>query len=355
MANGTNWSSRKNAYYVQWRRNRKAQNQQQQPTPAPAPPPQAAAPQQAPQQPPQPPQQPQQPPQMRQSPIVNLQRGYSQTAGQRTNSAPPSATSGTTERLNGVYQPGYDANGNAAVQKWQGQSDDTKASRFLAGVHNNVQMQNYDPATGAYGSAVDAKTGQVLSDGYGFYQGDYQNFSLALGLNDKPTVISDAQFNRMVKSNGLQVVYRGDTGDAQIDRFMNATYSHTGVGSYGDGFYFSDKKSTANDYAASKAYKATGNSSNGRVLKMALSPNARIISYTDLQTAMSKAGASLKSALHKQGHSAQGANYWNSGEAQFALKMGYNVIAGCGYSGSDYHYALTRDAFIVSDKVIKAR
>ena len=335
MANGTNWSSRKNSYYVQWRRNRKQPPQQpQQPQTA------GTQPQPQPQ-----PQQPQQQPQIRQSPVINLQRGYNQTQGQRTQS--------NGERLEGVYKPGYDGNGNAQVQKWQGQSDDTKAARYLAGVHNNLKMQN--PNGNAFMEVYDAKTGQTFSDGYGFYQGDFQNFTLSLGLNDKPTVMSDAAFNRMVKSNNLQVVYRGDTGDSQIDRFMNSTYTHTGVGSFGDGFYFSDSKATANSYAGDKAWKATGDRTNGRVLKMALSPNARIISYTDLEAAMVKAGVPLKSALTKQGRSAQGASYWNEGQAQFALKMGYNVIAGCGWAGSDYHYALTRDAFVVSDKVIHAR
>ena len=215
-------------------------------------------------------------------------------------------------------------------------------------------MQNYDPATGSYGSVLDTKTGQTLSDGYGFYEGDYQNFTLSLGLNAKPTVLPDAQFNAMVKQHGLQVVYRGDTGAAQIDRFMNSNLSHTGVGSYGDGFYFSDDKSTANSYAASKAVRAGGQRSDGRILKMALSPNARIIAYDDLRTEMAKAGIKLQSALSKQGRSAS-ASYLNDGEAQYALKLGYNVVAGCGYRSSDYHFALTRDAFIVSDKALKAR
>ena len=333
MSNGTNWASMKNAYYKQWRQNRKQQNTP--PAATPSPQPKGAS-----------------------KPVLTtvqrLSTAYNQTANQRSNSAPLTGSTGTTERLVGVYQPGYDANGNPAVQKWQNQSDDTKAARFLAKTHNDIQMQGYDPAKGSYAEAV-GPNGTVYNDGYGFYQGDYQNFSLALGLNDQPTVVRDATFNQLVKQNNLQVVYRGDTGDSQIDRFMTSTYSHTGVGSYGDGFYFSDNKSTANSYAASKASMATGNRSDGRILKMALSPNARIISYSDLQLAMRNAGAPLTRALSKQGSSASSASYWNSGEAQFALKMGYNVIAGCGFSGSDYHYALTRDAFIVSSKAIHAR
>lgn len=246
-----------------------------------------------------------------------LNAGYQATAGQRNSYG----------RLQGVYQPGYDNNGNPAVQKWQGQTED-KASRFLARVHNTVDYNDYD-------------------DGYGFYEGDYQKFSLALGTNDKATVVPDAQFDKIVQANNLQVVYRGEASQRQVDRFMNAEYSHTGVGSYGDGFYFSDNASTANGYASMKG------GSGGRVLKMALSPNARVISYSDLQARMAQAGAGLRSALAKQGMSARagGSSYLNEGEAQYALKLGYNVVAEVGYGGSDYHYALTRDAFIVSDKV----
>ena len=346
MANGTNWSSRKNQYYVQWRRNRKQQPQQQQPQPAPAPPtpPQAAAPQQPPQ--PQQPQRAQQAAPQQQPQATPAQPSGVQLLRQlRTQfNNNPQGIKGSGVRLKGTFAPGYDANGNAALQKWQGQSDDTKAARFLAKTHNDIQMQGYDPSTGSYTHAVGAN-GQTYQDGYNFYQGDYQNFSLALGLNAKPTVLPDSQFNALVRQQGLQVLYRGEAGQSQVDRFMNSQYSHTGVGSYGDGFYFSDNKGTANSYANLKG------GSSGRVLKMALSPNARIITYNDLQTAMAKAGVKLTSALNKQGRSAQGASYWNSGEAQFALKMGYNVIAACGSNNSDYHFALTRDAFIVSDKV----
>ncbi len=252
-----------------------------------------------------------------------LNRGFQGIAGSR-NKLPGNGLNSSLGRLDGVYQPGYDNNGNPQVVKWQGQEED-KAARYLAKVHNGVDYNNY-------------------VDGYGFYEGDYQKFSLSLGMNDKPTIIPDKQFDQMVRQNNLQVVYRGEAGQGQVDRFMNADYSHTGVGSFGDGFYFSDDKGTANGYASMKG------GAGGRVLKMALSPNARVITYSDLQNAMAKAGAKMQSALRRQGQSATGASYWNSGEAQFALKLGYNVISDCGYNGSDYHYALTRDAFIVSDK-----
>lgn len=55
----------------------------------------------------------------------------------------------------------------------------------------------------------------------------------------------------------------------------------------------------------------------------------------------------LRDALTKQGQNS-GAGYNNSGEAQYAAMLGYNVVTNCGYGGNK-HYALTRDAFIVCE------
>lgn len=253
-----------------------------------------------------------------------LNAGFQGIAGQ-IGPAPDGSSS-----LQGVYAPGWDDNGNPAVQKWQAQDPD-KAAKFLAKVHNDVNYSNYN-------------------DGFTFYEGDFQKFSLALGMNDKPTVLPDAQFDAMVKANNLQVVYRGEAGQSQVDRFMNADFSHTGIGSYGDGFYFSDDKGVANMYAQKKG------GSNGRVFKAVLAPTARIITYDDLVSRMQKdgvysanSGTKLGRALSKQGKSAAagGGKYLNEGEAQYAMKLGYDVVAGWG----GYHYAVNRSAFIVSDKV----
>ena len=225
--------------------------------------------------------------------------------------------------IQGVFQPGYDANGNAALQKFQAQTDD-KTANFLGKV---------------------AKTQDYPDDGqYPFYQGNFQQLSLALGLNDKATVVSDAQFDQIVKQNNLQLLYRGERNSFVCDRFMNANYTHTGVGNFGDGFYFSQYASVANGYAQSKGGAA------GRVMKMALSPTARCISYTDLMAKMQSASPKLRRSLKKAGTSANASRYSNGGQAQFALKLGYNVITGV-MGFADYHCALTRDAFIVSDKI----
>jgi len=243
--------------------------------------------------------------------IAALNSGYQ--------NGPPQKDPGTG--LQGVYAPGFDNNGNEQLLKWQGQDDD-KSARFLAKVHNSVDLN--DPQ---------------YADGYNYYEGDYQKFSLAMGMNDKPTVLSEAAFDKLVQQNNLQVLYRGEGGQAQADRFMYAENSHTGIGTYGDGFYFSEDKWVANNYARSKGGSA------GVVEKMALSPSARIITYNQLMAKMYNSSSDLHAALNKQGKSARagGAQYLNEGEAQYALKLGYNVVT----MGSGYHYACDRSAFIV--------
>lgn len=262
------------------------------------------------------------------STVDQLNDDYEKNRG-NINSLPPfgSTANETLGAVRGVYQPGYAGGGNAAVDKWQRQ-DATKSAAFLAKVHNETDYNQYP-------------------DKYGFYEGDYQKFSLAMGLNKPPTVLSEKEFNAVVKKNNLQVLYRGEAGERQTDRFMNAKYSHTGVGNFGDGFYFSQNKGDANSYAQNKG------GIDGRVMKMALSPTARVITYRDLMKKWDALPQRMKNALTKQGESARAASgYGNKGQAQLALKLGYNVVSDVGrYSNSSYHYALTRDAFIVCETI----
>ena len=243
------------------------------------------------------------------NPIAALNTAYQSQAGQKQNNG----------GIQAVFAPGYTNNNNPNVVKFQGQDDD-KTARYLAKVNNDVDTSAYP-------------------DGYAYYPGSFQKWSLAMGLNDKPQVVPDAQFNQIVSQNNLQVLYRGESGQQACDRFMDAKYSHTGIGSYGDGFYFSEDKHVANKYAQHKG------GANGRVIKMALSPTARAITYSDLYNKMYYASSSLQKGLKRAG-TADKTKYLNEGEAQYALKLGYNVVT----MGNGYHYAITRDAFIVSDK-----
>lgn len=193
------------------------------------------------------------------------------------------------------WTPGFDDNGNPQVLKLQSQNDEDKLSRFMSKVNDDLTFRN--------GKYYD-KNGNEVSDQFPFYDGEYQKFSLAMGLNAKPQVMPDKQFDAMVRQNGLQVLYRGESGQAAADRFMTSDLGHTGTGSYGDGYYFSTEKSTAIDYARMKS----GWNGTGKVETMVLSPTARAIRYSDLQNAYNSLSPKLQRALQKAGQSAKGAS-----------------------------------------------
>lgn len=221
---------------------------------------------------------------------------------------------------NWMYQSGYDDNGNPDLIKYQGQEDD-KTANFLASTDKTVDFANY-------------------ADGYGYHDLPLNRLLLRLNVNKGPQVLSDADFNSYVQQSGQQVVYRGWSGTAAVDRFMNATHNHVGNGRYGDGYYFSPNLSTARSYSGG---------GKGSITKMALSPSARVIRYSDLQRAMSQMSAKLGRALHKAGTKGSGRTYGsNMGEAQAALKLGYNVID----VGGGYLVGITGDAFVVSKKTL---
>ena len=98
---------------------------------------------------------------------------------------------------------------------------------------------------------------------------------------------------------------------------------------YGEGFYFGSQ-STASGY------------SGGATTVAALSPNARVVDYNKVSAELAKLGSKAQGAFRHSGHTPGGQFKPNSGEAQMALKMGYNVIR------TDWCYCiLTRDAVVI--------
>lgn len=218
----------------------------------------------------------------------------------------------------------YDDNGNPALIKYQGQEDD-KTANFLASTDRNIDLS--DPQ---------------YADGYAYHDLPLNRLLLRLGVTGGPLVLSDADFQKYVQQTGAQVVYRGWSGKAAVDRFMNATHNHVGNGIMGDGYYFSPDLHTAVSYSGS------GMRGQGEITKMALSPSARSIDLGTLRSMMYNASPKLQRSLAKAGTMGSGRTYGsNSGEMQFALKMGYNVIVSGGFVVSG-----TADAFIVSKKTL---
>lgn len=229
----------------------------------------------------------------------------------------PSNQPGSQLQLQPFQQVGdYTANGNADLMKWQGQTDDKSAS-YLAKIDKTTDLN---------------KIQQSTNDPYAFYNNPYQKMVSSMGLNAQATVLSDADFNKLQKQTGATVLWRGWSSQNSVDRFKNSPNMHVGTGINGDGLYFAPNKSTAQGYGH-----------NG--MKAMLSPNARVVSLNAVNAQINKSGGKLQSALGKAGSYGSRSYGSNSGQAQMALKMGYNVI--------DAGWAvipLTRDALIVSDK-----
>lgn len=215
----------------------------------------------------------------------------------------------------------YTDNGNPILIKFQGQSED-KTARYLAKVDKTTDLNKVKQNTG---------------DKWDFHDNPQQRLVADMGLNKSATVMSESDFNKYVSKTNSTVLYRGWSGQDAVDRFKQSPNSHIGNGIYGDGYYFTADKATA------KGYGGTG-------MKAALSPNARVVSIDAVNSEIQKSTGKLQRSLAKAGgYGANGTRSYgaNKGQAQMALKMGYNTI--------DAGWAvipLTRDAVVVSNKNI---
>lgn len=218
----------------------------------------------------------------------------------------------------------WNDDGNPQIVKYQGQEDD-KTARFLASTDRTVDLN--DPQ---------------YADGYDYHDLPLNRLLLRMGVVGRPIVLDDNDFQSLVQQTGAQVVYRGWSGKAAVDRFLNATHNHVGNGVMGDGYYFSPDKTVAISYSM----HGTGH---GEITQMVLNPQkARAIDLGALQTMMRSASPTLQRSLDKAGTMGSGRTYGsNSGEMQYALKMGYNVIV-----SGNYVVGGTADAFIVSKKAL---
>ena len=235
--------------------------------------------------------------------IKAMQQATAASAGQAQNQSGFHAGEGSST-------PDYTNDNNPALLKWQNQTDDNKVAAYLAKL----------------GKA--ATPGQD-AEGIPYHQSPFQNMVIDQNLNAPVFAkLSDADFAKYCQQNGLTPIYRGWTGGTSSQqRFESAKASHTGTGMYGEGFYFGSQ-GTAGSYG-------------GVTTVAALSPKARVVDLATVQSALSKLPPRVRSAFKYSG--ATNSNFQNnSGEAQMALKMGYNVIR-----TSWSYVVLTRDAVVI--------
>lgn len=208
----------------------------------------------------------------------------------------------------------YTDDNNPELVKWQGQ-EEGKSARYLSKIDNNTDLAQIQQNTG---------------DKWSFYDNPFQKMVLNMGLNKSATALSEADFQKYVQQSGATVLYRGWSGQDSADRFNNSPNSHTGNGINGDGYYFATDKSTARSYG-------------GFGMKAALSPNARVVSVNAVNAEIARQGTNFQKSLQYAGSKGTRTYGSNIGQAQMALKMGFNVI--------DAGWAvipLTRDALVVS-------
>lgn len=177
-----------------------------------------------------------------------------------------------------------------------------------------------------------------------------QRMVYALGLNDKPQIVSQQEFDDAVSwAGGRTAIYRtvnatsvgGNpfTADDICDMLTDGDLTYHGAGMYGDGLYFSSSLS------GSKAYGW----SSPRTVGAYLNDKARPISFSRLRSeydAFVKTHPQTRKALgFAKSH---GSSHHNS-YAQFALIRGYNVI----YSdrgGETYYSVLDRGVLTMTRK-----
>lgn len=134
-----------------------------------------------------------------------------------------------------------------------------------------------------------------------------------LGMHDKPQVLDDDAFDKLVASNpNMHHMHRGVHTAASRNNTMYADTTYIGGGIWGDGLYFSNQKRTAAGYS--------GISGSANKMTATLDP----------KKTKSIAFSTIDAKLRAQGISAQTEDY-----SCWAIKHGYNCITRPGYNAGE--------------------
>ena len=184
-----------------------------------------------------------------------------------------------------------------------------------------------------------------------------QKMIYALGLNDKPEIISQKEFDDMTINapfgSAAPILYRtvNDTttpdgvsmSAKQIQQmFTDGKLTYVGNGIHGDGLYFSDSKS------GSLLYGTPGKAS---LISGVLNGKAKIITEKALKSEYDKF---VKA--HPRSRKALGFARKNSSHdsySQFALLRGYNVIVSKQWGNENYYTVLDRSVISTTGKLEK--
>ena len=162
-----------------------------------------------------------------------------------------------------------------------------------------------------------------------------------LGMNDKPLVLEDAEYDKMISSHpDLIQIYRGVQGNYQQHKSaedvrkdtLYGDITYIGDGIHGHGLYFSTDASTAKAYA--------GGSRNGAITQAVLNPK--------------KVKAITEDNLRQMARNDP--QHYNRNTmrdiSQYALYKGYNTIIAVGGNGSRSHANGGEDFYIPLDRSV---
>jgi phage-related protein (TIGR01555 family) len=152
----------------------------------------------------------------------------------------------------------------------------------------------------------------------------WQHMVEHFNLNARPKVVSDSEFEKIASSSEDGVLYRGIIGNdrkgVSADDIIRSTLygDKTYIGNGGpEGYYTTNKQESAENYG------------HGKIVKLCVAPNARVIEQKDLKQLCRE--------------------YPQLSQEAVAYKMGYNAVRrsnvnGKGSNAENYIVFLTRDA-----------
>lgn len=184
-----------------------------------------------------------------------------------------------------------------------------------------------------------------------------QKMVYGLGLNDKPKIISQQEFDDEtvnVPFGDARVLYRTVddaittggvkmTAEQQLQMLAYGDLSWIGRGIHGDGLYFSNSESGSKSYGSGRGKSAT--------IACVLNENARMITERNLKKEYDQYVKSHPETRKALGFARSKST--NDSYSQFALLRGYNVIVSSQFGGEAYYTVLDRKALSTTGKIEK--
>lgn len=215
-------------------------------------------------------------------------------------------------------------------------------------------QQNNSPSFDAFRKMTDDQKADVIMQAQKtqvpvfLAQNDLQKVLYGLKLNDKPTLVDDSVLDstpgkelfrtvNATSDNANRIKYTAADIASQTIKGSVTRVSDTGGSVHGRGIYFAD------DYRSSVSYgNRSGNVSQTAVVRVKLSPSARLVSTTTAANGVANEiskGTKLGKALSKIGHQDR--------TAVWSLAKGYDAMVG----GYGYHVVINRSALIASKDI----